>query len=359
MRQYNEKPSSISNIGQDILGAARHNNDTYETPEELRKKAFKKASTLELKNLKKDYEALFKIALGESTESAKKCLLEYEFKKSILSCDLLNDFKGTTNQEFRERVLSEKISETRNILRKKFNSLCRVQYKIKYDIRPLDLPKYFNLKTKESFKEINGHQVTWETEKKSFDADFLKNKTRAVQFGNSLTENERIYVSSELVESIKILEKYFNYGFSKLGFSFGARGKPGSVAHYQDSQKVLAFNRGCNGAFLHELGHAIDYTLRLPSDNIPYSIRSKYRQKLNDNKIPNLDYYMKNKEIFARLFEVFCKSIFEPQDLTDFLIFNFTDKTLPDLDSEALEYIIKSLDPILKKINEQKEAVND
>ena len=31
---------------------------------------------------------------------------------------------------------------------------------------------------------------------------------------------------------------------SSIGFSFGARGKAGSIAHYQDSAKVLAFNRG-------------------------------------------------------------------------------------------------------------------
>lgn len=346
---FNEKPTDVANLGEDIQGAARHNNDTYETPEELRAKAFKKQSSKDLKALLVEYKTKFELALHESTEAGKEVLKQYEFKKTVLGCDLFKDFQGSSMDELRAFVLASNDRETRNILRKKYNSLCNKHFSIKFRIRPIQLKDYFETKKKETFKEINGHEVPWKTSSTSFDKAFLASRVRAVQYGNSVPENERVYVSEKLVESIKIMDKYFQIDFKSLGFSFGARGKAGSIAHYQDGHKVIAINRGWDGAWVHELGHAIDYALDLPSDSIPYEMRSKYRAKINSHPILKLNssYYMKPKEIFARLFEAYVKATIP--EATSYMIFLQTDSALPDLDADSIAWITKVLQPIQRK----------
>lgn len=349
--QFNEKPSATNNIGQDIHGAARHHRDTYETPEELRKKAQVKQSKKSVKDLESQYKTLFSEALGQSTEASQDVLKRYEFKKCILSCELLSENSGLLEscsiQDFRALVTNETDRQKREILRKKFNGLVTKQNKIRY-IRPIELSKYFDKKTKEAFKEVNGHCVPWSTSSTSFDASKLATLVRGVQFGNTLTENERVYVSENLQKSIESLSQVFDIDFTKLGFSFGARGKSGSIAHYQDSEKVLAFNRGWDGALIHELGHAIDYSLGLVSKKMPWSIRSKYEAKLIEQGTPRslLKYYRDPKEIFARLFEAYIHETFAAR--TEFMIFLNKDSKIPDFGPEELEFMLETLKPILK-----------
>ncbi len=348
MKQYNEKPSSVRNIGEDVGGAARHRNDTYENPEVTRQKAFKKRFTQSLKLLLAEYKTKFAVALSESTECAKAILIEYELKKAITSLEALQSLPISSANDIRDLYYKTTDNPTlRESLRKSFNSLSRKQRKIRY-FRPIELPKYFESKSRNAFTEFNGIKTDWVTTSKGFDTVLLATKTRAVQFGNSIPDTERIYCGEKLLESINILERYFTVDFKALGFSFGARGKAGSIAHYQDSQKVLAFNRHWDGALIHELGHAIDYLLDLPSRNLPYELRSKYRQKLSDHKVVNVHYYMKNKEIFARLFEAYCRVTIP--ELTTFMFFPFNDCTLPDLDAEALAWIGSVLKPLLKGV---------
>lgn len=344
--QYNEKPTDVQNIGQDIDGAARHHRNTYETPEELRRKAFKKSSGKALKALQAEYEAKLVEALHQSTEAGKAVLCEYELRKAVMSCELLDGVTINSLSDFRTYVLGLPYGDERELLRKKYNQANRKCHAVKYRVRPIELKDYFKPKTKDSFREVNGHQVNWSTKSASFDKAFLAARVKGVQFGNTITENERIYVSEKLIEAIKIMDRYFTIDFKSLGFSYGARGKAGSVAHYQDSAKVLAFNRGCDGAFIHELGHAIDYSLGLVSRNLPYEIRSKYRAKLEAKQIPNLHYYMKPVEIFARLFEAYVKATVV--EATSYMIFNMTDSTLPDLDAEAIAWLGSVLKPIMK-----------
>lgn len=352
--QYNEKPTSVQNIGQDIKGAARHHRDTYETPEDLRKKSFVKKSKASVKALKSEYQAKLKLALAESTESAMTTLKEYEFRKTFLECDLLESLIDSTDalkkhdiHAFKSLVLGETDRDKREILRKKFNRLVNTHRKIRY-IRPIELSKYFEPKTKDAFREVNGHEVTWKTESKTFDVEFLKNRTCGVQFGNSISETERVYCAENLIRSIQIFEKYFSIDFSQLGFSYGARGKAGSIAHYQDSNKVLAFNRGWDGALVHELGHAIDYSLGRVSSSIPWSIRSKYRDKIEKHEYlrTKTKYYMKPTEIFARMFEAYVNKYC--LEKTSFMIFLENDASLPDLDAETETWFRQALGSVLK-----------
>jgi len=344
VRQFNEKPSSVPNLGQDIKGAARHHRDTYETPEELRAKAQRKQVSGDAKRLEAEFKAKFALALNESTERGQDVLKEYELRKGQLG--LGTEFSDTN--QFRAAVMNETDRTKREVLRKKFNATINKINKIRY-IRPIELPRYFEPKTKNQFREVNGREVTWQTENKSFDVDFLKSSVASVQYGNSLSDSERVYVSENLVESIKILQKYFKPEFLKgLGFSYGARGKAGSIAHYQDSLKVLAFNRGWDGALIHELGHAIDYHLGLASWKITWEMKKRYEAKLKTNEFlwSQKKYYMKPVEIFARMFEAWVYS--NMPERTEFMIFINGGTAIPDLGPEETEFMNEVLKEVLK-----------
>jgi hypothetical protein len=163
-----------------------------------------------------------------------------------------------------------------------------------------------------------------------------------------LTEKERIFCAESLIVSIKEINQHFAIDFKSLGFSFGARGKAGSIAHYEDSLKVIAFNRGWSGALIHELGHAIDYKLNMASQDMPLSIRRKYEQRLRDSKnefvLAFLPYYMTRTEIFARMFERYCLSL----SLSAFSLTAKSDLVLPELDEEAMTWFKEQIQPILK-----------
>ncbi|MFN7453285.1 MAG: hypothetical protein ACK5RO_01365 [Pseudobdellovibrionaceae bacterium] len=355
MRQYNEKPSNISNLGSDISGAARHHRDTYETPEELRAKAFKKQSTANLKALQVEYQAKLTEALKVSTEAAQNVLKDYEFDKAIASAEVFSKFKDLESIKARDVnalksiVLAETDQDSREIMRKAFNKMATKRHNIRY-IRPIELSKYFEKKSRDSFTEQNGVKRPWKLEQTidiNSAKDTLSKLTRAVQFGNSIPDSERVYCLANLKEALDICSETLSYSFKELGFSFGARGKAGSVAHYQDSSKVLAFNRHWDGAFLHELGHAIDYSLGLVSSGIPSDYRQAYLEKLEANKVgSNQHYYMNRKEIFARLFEVYFRDI-QPKT-TDWMQTTFNDSVMPELTPEIKQWMTEALKPLLK-----------
>lgn len=356
MKHYNARPSSVSNIGEDITGAARHRNDTYENPEQVRAKAAKKQSKTALKALLEEYKLKFAVALSESTEAGQKCLREYEYRKTLLSCEYFAPYASMVPilafdiEALRQLVKGETDATIREIKRKAFNALINKQNKIRY-MRPIELSKYLEPKTRDSFTEFNGVKTLWQTETKpeAFNATCLASLTKAVQFGNSVPDSERLYCSEKLFEAVGILNKYFSFDITQVGFSFGARGKAGSIAHYQDSAKVLAFNRHWDGALIHELGHAIDYSLGLASHNMPYEIRKAYRAKLESINMPHdkMKYYMNNKEIFARLFEAYCEVTIP--ELTPFVFTAFDRATLPDLTPESIAWLAQVIQPILKQ----------
>lgn len=342
MKQFNEKPSKHSNLGQDIKGAARHHRDTYETPEELRAKAFKKQSTQDLKALESEYKAKLQEALTSNPESAKAVLIEYEFKKAVTGCDLLKDFQGSTLADLRALALSTTEPQTRELLRKKFNSLNTKCHKIKYRIRQFELAQYFEPKTRNSFTEINGRKTDWALESSANISEakaHLNQAVNAVQFGNSVPDAEREYCLQNLSESIKLLSQHLDINFQSLGFSFGARGKAGSIATYQDSLKVIAINRHWDGALVHEIGHAVDYQLGLISSELPRTLINKYSEKLGNNF--NNRYYMGRKEIFARLFEQWVKVSIP--EISSFAQFTFDESVMPELCPDALAFMNEAL----------------
>lgn len=345
MRQYNEKPSQISNLGADIKGAHRHRNDTYENPEKRAERERVKKAKNDLKDAKTLFIGLFKTALSESTEAAILVLKDYERQVALMSCGLDT---STTMDQFRALVINESNRDKKEVLRRAFNKAARKISKIRY-IRPIELTNYFEPKTREAFTEVNGHKGTW-TLSAPIDLEsaknFLETHVNGVQFGNSVPDAEREYCLSGLATALHTLSIMFKIDFKDIGFSFGARGKAGSVAHYQDSNKVVAINRHWDGALIHEIGHALDYKLGLVSYKMPYGIVADYRHKLIEAKIPNYKYYANRKEIFARMIEGYLQK--HLPILSDFALEKTQATVIPEMTEETEAWLREVLKEVLK-----------
>lgn len=361
MKMLNEKPSKLSNIGQDVLGACRHHFDTYNNPEARAAKEKVKAEKDNRKALK--FDAIKALNDLENAEKYQAILCAYEMSlalEKIKGFEGLKDGTRAAVLELRDYVRSLRATMTNRVTFndyvKVFNRVQKTIMRIEYYVNSLEkAQEYLATKTKESFKEFNGVKKSWALGAGEFlpsCTEALEKKTRAVQFGNSLTVNEREYCLKNLNDSIDLIGTLYSFDFKSMAFSFGARGKAGSIAHYQDSQKILAFNRGWSGAFAHELGHAVDYALGKVSNTMPTEIRSAYRKKLAHHKIDNTRYYMTPTEIFARLFEVYLRSLIP--DISEFIQVTFDENVMPELDVVSHEWIksvLRSLE--VKSLNSE------
>lgn len=293
--QYNEKPTAINNIGEDISGASRHRFNTY-TDEQKEERERSKSQKKEKDTLKADYQALLDPV--HSIEQLRFILKEYELK---IACKKIG-FLAATPDELKQHVLKNRSRDNVNA----FNKFYRVHHRIQFKSMD-ELLNYFKSSKKEAYNHVTGISQSWKTSNSLLPnaIGFLSSQVKAIQFGNSLTENERIFNLNELSKGIEELKEFVNFDFSKVAFSFGARGRPGSVAHYQDSAKVIAINRNRCGSIVHELGHAIDYSQDLVSRQLPAELVSRYRMKVYADPAlkKQARYLLDRKEIFARFFE--------------------------------------------------------
>jgi hypothetical protein len=356
-RLFNERPSAVLNIGNDIQNAARHRNDTYETPEELRAKAFKKSSSKSLKALKTRASAVMTEANFLET------INRYELDKFLASSEKLSAFSIDETKSETETInllysfvvaLRGTIPSTEfNTLARSFNRMTKKRRENTYRLSWSRAQSYFNTKAKESFVEKNGSIGDWKSEQKTLSPEQierLKSLVSAVQFGNSVPDSERVYCSLNLLASLETLSSVMTIDATALGFSFGARGNGKSVAFYQDSAKVLSFNRHVDGAFLHELGHAVDYRLGKVSSTLPREIRQSYREKLSTLKGLShsaRSYYLKETEIFARLFEQFIAKRLGDR-CTEFMFSENDPAVMPELNEQSQQWIESALSSILK-----------
>jgi hypothetical protein len=95
-----------------------------------------------------------------------------------------------------------------------------------------------------------------------------KFEMRGVQWGKSVTDEEREHHLKSLVDSFNDLTgilglpaemSSFN---GKLAIAVGARGKAGALAHYEGNEKVINLTRASGaGSLAHEWGHFFDHTL--------------------------------------------------------------------------------------------------
>jgi hypothetical protein len=100
-KQFNEKPSKFKNIGSDIGGAQRHHFDTYENPEEAKKKAAIKREKNILKELKE------KAILQLNMDNYKDVIFNYEFNRVAIQLGFeKRDYSPEHLQELRSFVYS-------------------------------------------------------------------------------------------------------------------------------------------------------------------------------------------------------------------------------------------------------------
>lgn len=330
---YNARPSKISNLGADVAGAKRMNFDTYETAQEKAERKAKDQALSDIKAQIKDLvlsdapdvvllkellETRFRLQYGQSLDDA---LVYITSNRMILPAQEINKLIDAYNRARRE--------------------LRRIDYYGMSQIKAMRR-KYGS---KESFVELTGKKSAWKsfelTQLSETDVNFLKETTNAVQFGNSISDNERAYIITKLSSFLRhwrgLSGIYARYDLSDISWSFGARGKAGSVAYYQPAQKIISVNRDNIGSLIHEVGHHIDYTTGIPSKRISYKTIMDYRRKLTDMGITgkHLTYLLRKDEIFARAFEAYCY-----KKEVGFSVFaQYGSQDLPDLNDDLIAII--------------------
>jgi len=351
MTYLNAKPSSVSNMGEEVLGAARHRNETYDNPDLERQARNKKQCNRALKTLKTESLKGLSDALTQGPDNAKEFLKAYETKKCSLSHEKLSGL--SEESQFKTVVLSETDKTDRESMRKLYNKLIRSIRKIKY-MRPKELETYFETRKVDSFRELNGRSSQWVDDTLVLSEETRQavlNNARAIQFGNSIPDSERSYVTYNLNLGLNWLRGIVPVlNLKTLAYSFGARGNAKSVAYYQDSKKLISVNRHNEGSLVHEIGHAIEYAIG-SRYRIPTRVYKSYVDQINatDYPAPHKAYLKRPTEVFARMFESYIWSIAGEKNL--FMIFiDENSPSMPKVDSDLIEFMTSEL----KKLGELK-----
>lgn len=349
---YNAKPSKVSNIGKDVSGAKRMNFDTYETEEERETKEQKKATNKKLKAIKEQIK-----------EELSKDQPDASHLATLLHCRFTCDHGFSLDDPEANTIIQQRRIQARNSLmgdgteRREFNRMINAYNNTRKEIHSLGIDwladrliakmkrKY---SSRSSFIEETGRKFSWKkgevTKETEGNARYLEKHTVAVQFGNSVTDSERAYVLSELQDFIatwKTDSRTNGFDISDLAYSFGARGKAGSVAYYQPSGKILSVNRNNIGSIVHEIGHHLDYMNNLISNGISRETINTYRDSIKEGMDrKSLQYYCSRKEIFARAFEAYCFR--ESMNFDEFA--QCGKAYLPELNEELVDLIERALD---------------
>ena len=339
---YNAKPSKVTNIGLDVSGAKRMHFDTYETDAE--KEARKRFNT-GLTDIKK---AIKSEVLCTNPDRIKLIdLLNKQFELIYGFSGLLPNVRAIISEKRQEALKEGKTSEFNKMIRA-YNTLSRDMYRLnnEYSFKYYIQKMKSRYEPKDSFTEESGAIFNWKefecNEDISGKVSYLKDNARAVQFGNSVSDKERGYILIELtsfLENWKLNPILSCIDLSPVSWSFGARGKAGSVAYYQHGQRLISVNRNNIGSLIHELGHYIDGT----KGNVSYEISNRtvneYRDRIKEGLSRNqLSYYCKREEIFARAFEAYCYKV------ASFKPFAQTGKSfLPELNDDLISVLKEAL----------------
>lgn len=339
---YNAKPSKISNLGADMTGAKRMNFDTYESDAEREKR---KQGNRDLKAVK---EAIKSEILADSV-SAERLIQLYAKQFDLLhgfsplnpdSCKIILERRHNSKTR-------EEIAEFNKMVRayNQFNRTeRRFQCRFAWEIKRLRA-KY---QPKESFVGQSGKTFNWKEFNSSENdiagkVEYLAENSKAVQFGNSVSDKERGYILIELTKFLKhweAVEELKALSLKPLAWSFGARGNAQSVAYYQPGQTLISVNRNNIGSLVHEVGHYLDYSKSRISSKISYKTVNEYRESIREGLSSKmLNYYCKREEIFARAFEAYCFEI-----SAGFSVFaQFGKDKLPKLNDELRSLVKEAL----------------
>jgi hypothetical protein len=316
---YNAKPSKVANIGIDIAGAKRMHFDTYETVEERQAKEARKVKDKRIATIKEELkeEILSEVPRTDKIISLKASIFELEHGFNPTDSN-----SRTVIAEKRALAIDRETREAFNKTVNSYNKFLKERSAIAYS------PSYFLRKArakygpKQSFTEKSGMSYNWNqfkpVESVPTVVNFLAANTSAIQFGNSVTDNERAYICEEMQKFLITWsenECVNAISLKPIKWSFGARGKAGSVAYYQATGKVISVNRNNIGSLIHEIGHYIDDVAGRISSKISFKTVNEYRESIKtglDSR--SLQYYCKRSEIFARAFEAYCYSVYSGFD---------------------------------------------
>lgn len=344
----NARPSALPNIGAEVLGAHRHNRDTYDNPAEREDKERVKRASNSRKALKAEYSAKFDAALSDETR--RDIIRAYLFDLFRASAPQFAAVQTLADARTAYNQLPEGITlEERKALRSLYNRTARAMSRASclYGDR---LVNYFTPKTKNTFSEKTGVNHAWGTDQTPTATDMatIERLSRGVQFGNALPDSARAYCLINLSLSLSAVASILpGFPLQSLAFAFAARGTAKGVAHYEPSANICQFNRDNIGSFIHELGHAIDYHLESVSHTIPATIRKCYEQKAFalTGGGPQYHYLCRSTEIFARMFEAMAPELFGPS-LSRWMIDGRTNDH-PDMDAETTAWFMNAIKPLL------------
>ena len=149
-------------------------------------------------------------------------------------------------------------------------------------------------------KREGGSQLTLNSHQQAADYLTKEAKVRGIQYGNSMTDDERKGHLIRSAQALKDLSLATKIPVSKLtlkgtlGLAYGARGKGNASAHYEPSQKVINLTRKSGaGALAHEWAHAVDHAASATSvgglrkgqrKDLPY-LSSSYRSSENSPQL--------------------------------------------------------------------------
>ncbi len=347
----NARPSEVQNLGVEVLGAARHRNDTYDNPEH---EAVERKKKSDLKESKAQIEALKKMTIEfipEEESHLGDYLGIYETRLFQIQSMLRFETDVLPYEDLKAWVISKRSDEMYNTYRLRFNKMLKNKRIVKYRVRTADQaidwiePKK---RVVDSFREMNGRTSAWNDPALRLSEETAKsvlNMARAVQFGNSVPDQERAYVVYNLNLGLNWLKGLLpQFDLNALAYSFGARGNAKSVAYYQDGSKLISVNRHNEGSLVHEIGHAIDYKLNKISYSMPYAFVHEYKVKINSLPYNHKEYLSKKTEIFARLFERYIFELAKDRGINEFMLsINPEAIEMPEFTEQAKDYMAECL----------------
>lgn len=212
--------------------------------------------------------------------------------------------------------------------------------------------------------------------------DFLTKEMglKAIQFGNSLPDNERTehllntsHAFHDLSKALGVEPKFFSFN-GELSIGFGSRGVAGSLAHYAPEHNFININRHNGyGSLGHETAHALDYYIakKISSEKGVFagstlsemrteslldktSLEEEYkklkvlRQKHLDRVVKEEGYkscpqsfrtWIRNpKEVFARAFEAYAAKKLKDQGMKNTYLVSKIDHFAWPNEEESLEF---------------------
>jgi len=117
-------------------------------------------------------------------------------------------------------------------------------------------------------KREGGRVLPFHSGREAVEYMTAKQKFRGIQFGNSVTDEEREHharkcaeAMADLADVLGLPDEYVSWK-GRLAIAFGARGKGNAVAHYEPDRQVINLTRKSGvGSLAHEWGHFLDHML--------------------------------------------------------------------------------------------------